>query len=67
MSATSTPQPQPTVALLADVFAVLDAHGYERAAGRTLGAALPHLGELLADLTATYEGRVLAAGEVPGA
>jgi hypothetical protein len=60
----SASAPQPTAQLLADVFAVLDRHGYERAAGRTLGAALPHLGDLLTDLAATYEGRLQ---EVPGA
>ncbi|MFC9088968.1 hypothetical protein [Nocardiopsis dassonvillei] len=58
--------PMPTARLLADVFDVLAAHGYERAPGRTLSAALPHLGALLSDLAATYEGRGLAAQEVPG-
>lgn len=49
--------PSPTVALLQDVFAVLDAHGYERAPGRTLAAALPTLDSLLGDLAAVYEGQ----------
>ncbi|WP_017612139.1 hypothetical protein [Nocardiopsis salina] len=53
---------RPTTGLLADVFAVLDAHGYQRAPGRVLCDALPHLDDLLAGLTATYEGQ-----EMPGA
>lgn len=57
-----TNAPAPTVALLQDVFDLLDRHGYERAPGRTLAAALPTLDSLLGDLVATYEGQ-----EVPGA
>jgi len=53
---------RPTAGLLADVFDVLDAHGYQRAPGRILCAALPHLDDLLAGLVATYEGQ-----EAPGA
>ncbi|MGW9637410.1 hypothetical protein [Nocardiopsis alba] len=43
--------------MLQDVFAVLDRHGYERAPGRALGAALPRLDHLLASLADAYEGR----------
>jgi hypothetical protein len=63
VSATTTKQ-APTAALLADVFEVLDRHGYDRAPGRALSAALPRLDALLADLAAAYEGRLQ---EVPGA
>ncbi|WP_017616412.1 hypothetical protein [Nocardiopsis salina] len=62
MSEHTTTAARPTTALLQDVFAVLDAHGYKRAPGRVLCAALPHLDDLLAGLTATYEGQ-----EVPRA
>lgn len=58
---TTVPRPQgaprPTVSLLQDVFSLLDAHGYDRAPGRTLSAALPTLDTLLGNLVATYEGR----------
>lgn len=64
---TTVPRPErahrPTAGLLADVFDLLDRHGYDRAPGRTLSAALPTLDSLLADLAAAYEGRL----EVPGA
>ena len=63
MTAPTTQQRPVTAALLADVFDLLDKHGYERAPGRALGAALPRLDSLLADLAAAYEGRL----EVPGA
>jgi hypothetical protein len=53
---------RPTTGLLRDVFELLDAHGYDRAPGRVLSAALPALDGLLGDLVATYEGQ-----EVPGA
>lgn len=53
--------PRPNAALLADVFDLLDRHGYDRAPGRALGAALPRLDALLVDLVAAYEGRA----EVP--
>lgn len=49
----------PTAGLLADILGVLDRHGYERAPGRTLSAALPRLDSLLGDLAAVYEGRAL--------
>ncbi len=62
MTAPTTQQRPVTAALLADVFDLLDKHGYERAPGRTLGAALPRLDSLLADLTATYEGRLEVSG-----
>lgn len=55
--------PRPTASLLQDVFAVLDAHGYDRAPGRVLSASLPALDSLLGELAAAYEGRL----EVPGA
>ena len=60
---TTVPRPAPTAALLQDVFAVLDRHGYDRAPGRTLSAGLPALDNLLGQLAAAYEGRL----EVPGA
>ena len=60
----TTRAPRPSAALLADVFDLLDRHGYDRAPGRTLGAALPKLDALLGELAAAYEGRAL---EVPGA
>lgn len=63
MNTVPRPTGAPTAALLQDVFAVLDRHGYDRAPGRTLSASLPTLDSLLADLAATYEGRT----EVPGA
>lgn len=61
---TTVPRPQgaPTAALLQDVFAVLDAHGYDRAPGRALGAALPALDSLLGELAAAYEGRLEVHG-----
>lgn len=63
MSTVSRPTPaRPTTGLLQDLFEVLDRHGYERAPGRTLAAALPTLDNLLSDLAAVYEGQ-----EVPGA
>lgn len=49
---------RPSAALLRDVFELLDAHGYDRASGRALCAALPTLDILLADLAAAYEGRL---------
>lgn len=60
MSAPTPAAGRPTTGLLADVFDVLDRHGYERASGRTLSASLPQLDELLAGLAATYEGREVA-------
>ena len=61
MSSSASPT-VPTVALLQDVFDLLDRHGYERAPGRTLAAALPTLDNLLGEIAAVYEGQ-----EVPGA
>lgn len=63
MSSPSAPG-APTAQLLQDVFDLLDRHGYDRASGRALGAALPRLDALLGELAATYEGR---AKEVSGA
>ena len=58
MSTVSRPTPaRPTTGLLADVFDLLERHGYERAPGRTLAAALPTLDNLLGDLAAVYEGQ----------
>jgi len=57
MSAPTAPQPRPSAGLLSDVFDVLAAHGYDRAPGRALSAALPRLDSLLGDLVSTYEGR----------
>lgn len=56
MSSSTSPA-TPTVALLADVFDLLDRHGYERAPGRVLCAALPTLDSLLGEITAVYEGQ----------
>lgn len=61
MSST-TPTSAPTAGLLQDLFEVLDRHGYERAPGRVLCAALPTLDSLLGEIAAVYEGQ-----EVPGA
>lgn len=54
---------RPSAQLLSDLFDLLDRHGYDRAPGRSLAAALPRLDALLAELGAAYEGRL----EVPGA
>lgn len=59
----SRTSPRPTAALLADVFALLDRHGYDRAPGRALGAVLPRLDALLAEIAAAYEGRLEVSGE----
>ena len=55
MSSSTTSRP--TAGLLADLFEVLDAHGYERAPGRVLCAALPTLDNLLGEIAAVYEGQ----------
>ncbi|MFC9941293.1 hypothetical protein [Nocardiopsis alba] len=61
MSTVSRPEAgRPSAALLWDVFAVLDRHGYERAPGRDLCAALPRLDSLLVALADAYEGREVA-------
>lgn len=56
MSSSTSPT-APTAGLLADLFEVLDAHGYERAPGRVLCAALPTLDSLLGEIAAVYEGQ----------
>ena len=61
MSTVSRPESgRPSAALLQDLFRVLDQHGYERASGRDLCAALPRLDHLLASLADAYEGREVA-------
>ncbi|PWV49213.1 hypothetical protein [Nocardiopsis sp. L17-MgMaSL7] len=47
----------PTVGLVADIFAVLDAHGYQRGDDSAVGASII----LLADVVDAYEGRINSA------
>lgn len=67
MITANNPQPRPSAQLLADVFAVLDKHGYERAPGRALSASLPRLDSFLGGLIDAYEGHAQAHTEVRGA